>query len=164
VRSIGPHVDHDELGIGDSTLGELGDHLRIRTHRLVALVPLVDRRVGLPARSGFPRHELVPGQVDDADEGRALVGPPRDDPRLPLDRIARREGPHQLLGRLVQRYRRDSPGRAGDLAFPPKDRGHGADLVRGQPVERVDGHQTPFWTGLERVSQRSAANGPIIGE
>ena len=58
---VGPHVDQGQRRIVDPALGQRRDHVGVAAHRLVALVPLVDGRVGLAARLGFPCQQGVIG-------------------------------------------------------------------------------------------------------
>ena len=132
---VGPDVDQRQRRVVDAALGQRRDHVRVAAHRLVALVPLVDGRVGLAAGLGFPCQQGVSGHRQFRDVREAVPGVPHDRPRHPLDRIPGAVPAHHLLGGLAQLDRGDPPLRAGDATLAAQQRGDPADLVGGQRIE-----------------------------
>ena len=82
--AVAPDVEQHLVHVGDPALGQHLDQARLGAQRLVALVPLVGREVGLDALQHLPRGGGVRGEVDDGAVGRAAVAVPADDDRLAL--------------------------------------------------------------------------------
>ncbi len=140
--AVGPDVDQRQRRVVDAALDEGRDHVRVTAHRLVALVPLVDGRVGLAAGLGFPCQQGVSGpcripEGQNRDIREAVPGVPHDRPRHPLDRVPGPVPAHHLLGGLAQLDRGDPPLRAGDAALAAQQPGDLADLVGGQRIQRM---------------------------
>ena len=140
---VGPDVDQRQRRVVDAALGQRRDHVGVAAHRLVALVPLVDGRVGLAAGLGFPCQQGVigpcrhsRGTIPRRTRGRPAVS-------HTIARATRSTGSpgrcaaHHLLGRLAQLDRGDPPLRAGDAALAAQQRGDPADLVGGQRIQRM---------------------------
>ena len=137
---VGPDVDQRQRRVVDAALDEGRDHVRVAAHRLVALVPLVDGRVGLAAGLGFPCQQGVSGPCRFPRDNTATYARPSRVSHT-IARATRSTGSpgavpaHHLLGRLAQLDRGDPPLRAGDATLAAQQRGDPADLVGGQRIE-----------------------------